>query len=154
MCIALEPSRQRGATLVELVLSIVIIGVAMAGVLTATLHVIGRSADPLLRLQAVTIAEAYLAEILQRPFGALLDSGPEPGESRSGYDDLSDYHGLDDVGARDQRGQAIAGLEGYRVQVSVETDTLAALPAKRVTVTVSHGDMDVPITLAGFRSDY
>lgn len=153
MCIASEPARQRGATLVELVLSIVILGVAVAGVLTAAFQTTRRSVDPLLLQQAVSIAEAYLAEIAQRDFGALADTGPEAGETRDVYDDLSDYHGLDDAGARDQRGQAIAGLERYRVAVTVLPATLlVTTPAKRITVTVSHPDLNAPVLLAGYRT--
>jgi len=59
---------QRGVTLVELVVFIVIMGVALAGVLKV-LEVTGRnSADPLVRKQALSIAESLLLEIQQQPF--------------------------------------------------------------------------------------
>lgn len=58
----------RGVTLVELVVFIVVVSVALAGVLK-TLEVVTRgSADPLIRKQALAIAESLLSEIEQQPF--------------------------------------------------------------------------------------
>ena len=61
-------SRQQGMTLVELVISIVIIGISAASLYSAMAAITGRSADPLLRQQSLAIAEAYLEEILLQPF--------------------------------------------------------------------------------------
>lgn len=62
------PSKQRGVTLVELMVFIVIVSVAIAGVLKV-LDISGRgSADPLVRKQALAIAESLLLEIEQQPF--------------------------------------------------------------------------------------
>lgn len=59
---------QLGVTLVELVVFIVIMGVALAGVLKV-LEITGRnSVDPLIRKQALSIAESLLLEIQQQPF--------------------------------------------------------------------------------------
>lgn len=61
-------SFQTGVTLVELVVFIVIVGVALAGVLKV-LEITNRgSADPLIRKQALSIAESLLFEIEQQPF--------------------------------------------------------------------------------------
>ena len=51
-----------GATLVELVLSIAIVGVAMAGLMAVVSGLIGRSSDPMIEHQAQAIAQAYLEE--------------------------------------------------------------------------------------------
>lgn len=60
--------KHRGVTLVELVIFIVIISVALVGVLKV-LEVTNRgSADPLVRKQALSIAESLLSEITQQPF--------------------------------------------------------------------------------------
>lgn len=57
-----------GVTLVELVIFIVIVSVALVGVLK-TLEITNRgSADPLVRKQALSIAESLLLEIQQQPF--------------------------------------------------------------------------------------
>jgi MSHA pilin protein MshD len=55
--------RQRGLSLIELVVFIVIIGVAVAGVMATLTFTNARSADPLQRKQAVLLAEALLDEI-------------------------------------------------------------------------------------------
>ena len=62
MCISLR-RRQRGVTLIELVLFIVIVGVASAAILGVMSLTTQRSADPQLRKQALAIAEAMLDEI-------------------------------------------------------------------------------------------
>lgn len=66
MCI--EPRRQRGVTLVELILFIVIVGVALTGILSVMNVTVRGSADPMARKQAIAIAESLLAEIEQQPF--------------------------------------------------------------------------------------
>jgi MSHA pilin protein MshD len=144
-------------TLVELVISIVIIGIAAAALFSAMAAITGRSADPLLRQQSLAIAEAYLEEILLQPF---LDSGgavcPAPPASRASYDNVCDYDGLSDNGARDARGQAIAALASYRVQVAVTAQAWAGLAAGdvlRVQVTVTD-PAGQPLALDGFRTRY
>lgn len=65
MCIE---RRQHGLTLIELIVFIVIVGVALAGVLTVLNHTVRHSADPLIRKQALAIAEAMMEEVLSQPF--------------------------------------------------------------------------------------
>lgn len=60
--------RQLGVTLIELIVFIVIVGAALAGVLKV-LEVTNRnSADPLVRKQALSIAESLLLEVTQQSF--------------------------------------------------------------------------------------
>ena len=60
--------RQRGVTLIELVVFIIIISVGVVGLLSVTGSTIMHSADPMIRKQALAIAESLLLEIEQRPF--------------------------------------------------------------------------------------
>ncbi len=60
--------RQRGISLIELILFIVIISVAVAGILLVMNQVTGRSADTLVRKQALAIAESLLEEVEMMPF--------------------------------------------------------------------------------------
>ncbi|TWI69446.1 MSHA pilin protein MshD [Pseudoduganella lurida] len=55
--------RQRGLTLIELIMFIVIVGVAVIGVLQVITMNTARSADPMRRKQAMAIAEALVDEI-------------------------------------------------------------------------------------------
>ena len=59
---------QRGVTLIELVVFIIIISVGVVGLLSVSGSTIMHSADPMIRKQALAIAESLLLEIEQRPF--------------------------------------------------------------------------------------
>lgn len=61
-------SRQLGVTLIELIVFIVIVSVAIAGVLKALQAANRDSADPLIRKQVLSIAESLLLEVQQQPF--------------------------------------------------------------------------------------
>ena len=148
--------RQAGATLIELVVSVVIIATVATSAMMLVVRTAGSSADPMIRVQALAIAEAYMEEILTQaltdPAGA--DTGAaEPGESRAIFDDVTDYHGLADTsGAVDQSGSLIPGLAGYNVAVTVADNLLNGVAAKRILVTVTHdGDPDFNLPLAAYR---
>lgn len=149
--------KQQGLTLIELIISIVVIGIALAGVLSVMNFTVSRSADPMIQHQAIAIAEAYLEEILTKSYA----NQPEPGwpnDNRPNYDDVGDYHGLSHSGARSQTAlnsdAPINRLESYTVTVSVSDETLTGgIDAKRIDVGVSHPS-GVNITLSGYRADY
>ena len=149
--------RQIGATLVELVVTIVVLGVGLTGILVVMDRNARASADPLIQHQAIAIAEAYLEEILTKaysdPDGA--ESGAaEVGETRPTFDDVNDYNSLPDTSVRDQSGNAIGALAAYSVAVQVVTDaTLNGLTARRVRVTVTPPSGNA-IVLGGYRADY
>lgn len=124
MCISISrlTLRQRGVTLIELVVFIIIISVGVVGLLSVTGSTILHSADPMIRKQALAIAESLLLEIEQRPFTlcvpgdrnvaatvAALDAtatdpakcwdaveamGPETGESR--YSSTAPFNNVND----------------------------------------------------------
>lgn len=60
--------RQRGASLVELIIFIVIVSVGLAGVLAVFSATAAKSADPVVRKQALAIAESLVEEISLMPF--------------------------------------------------------------------------------------
>ncbi len=151
--------RVRGAagfTLIELIVSIAIVSIAVTAVLGVLSEVSARSAQTLVQMQATQIASAYLNEVLLRPF-ADPDSNPiEP--SRDQFDDIWDYNGLVDVGARDQYNSPTA-LSQFRVTVQVATPPAGALqlvPQSSmaiVTVTVAN-PTGVLVVLSGYRTHY
>ena len=63
-----DKPRQAGISLVEVIVFIVVVGVALAGVLGALNVATRYSADPLVQKQALAIAEALLEEIELMPF--------------------------------------------------------------------------------------
>lgn len=123
--------RQRGATLVELVMTIVIISVAIAGVVGAFALISGRGADPLNQTRAVELAQLYIDEIITKkyddstPQGGFpkysggCNIGPDGGESRGSFNDVDDYHDTTDSPPRTVEG-TIDGYEGFTVAVEVE----------------------------------
>lgn len=146
---------EQGATLVELLVSIVIVAIAASTILGVLAMTTAASADPMIRHQAAAIAEAYLEEVLLKP---LSDPDGVDGEAvRADFDDLDDYDGLSDAGARDQFGSPIAGLDAYNVAISVvPSAALAGVPAVdalRVDVIVSHVN-DVNFVLSGYRTRF
>ena len=58
----------RGVTLVELIVFIVIVGVAMAGLFAAFNTITAASADPQVRKQALAIAESLMDEVQLMPY--------------------------------------------------------------------------------------
>jgi MSHA pilin protein MshD len=154
---------QAGLTLVELTVSIAVIGIALSGTLLAMSRMSRNSADPMIVNQATAVSEAYLEEILLRPFydpdlGAGGGTCPAKEATRDLYDNVCDYNGLDDSGARDQEGNAVAGLESYRVRVTVDSAATingltGAAEVVRVDVRVTNGSF-VDLTLSGYRTRY
>jgi MSHA pilin protein MshD len=139
---------QLGLTLIELVISMMIIGIAVVGILSVMTQTTRHSADPMIQHQAVAIAEAYLEEILTKSYTAQPGSG-----ARANYDDIDDYGGLADNGAEDQFGNPIAGLGSYNIAVTVTDTTLSGVTAKRIDVRVTHSNL-VDLTLSSYRTDY
>jgi MSHA pilin protein MshD len=158
-------SRAAGTTLIELIVALVIVGIAVAGVLTVYVSTVRRSADPMVQQQAQFLAEAYLEEILLKRFfdpeTGLVCSGPAEA-GRALFDNVCDYNGLVDTPPQNQFGVALAGLAGYTVSVAVDAggtvnlnglNNAPAVRVLRVDVTVT-GPNNVVSTLSGYRANY
>jgi MSHA pilin protein MshD len=63
MCIKRLPARQTGLTLIELIMFMLIVGIAASAMLAAVTTIASRSPDPLLRKQAMLRAESLLEEV-------------------------------------------------------------------------------------------
>lgn len=63
-----QSTHQRGLTLIELLVFIVVVSVAIVGVLAVLNFTVRHSADPLVRKQVLALAESILSEIEQQPF--------------------------------------------------------------------------------------
>ena len=148
----------RGFTLIELVLFIAVLGIAVAGVLAAYDFAARGSADPIVKKQALAIAESLLEEIQQMPFTYCDPDDPavstamssaacttpetamsaEAGESRysatTPFDNVNDYNGYNTAaevppGIKDITGTPIAGLGIYDATVTVTQVALGGIPA-------------------------
>ena len=140
-------ARQRGVTLMELVVGIVVIAIAGAALSGTLAYLNGSGNTSILQAQAQSIANAYLNEITAKRFTA---DGVEG--SRDQYDDISDYNGLVDPVATDEFG-TVAG--NFRVTVNVVPAALNGIPAaamRRIDVTVAYG-ATFSVVATGYRSN-
>lgn len=176
-------SWQRGISLIELIMFIVIVGVGVAGILGVMNQTTGHSADPLVRKQAVAIAEALLEEIELMPStfcdptdanaasavvaavaangcAATVEAiGPEAGETRYGptfFNNVNDYHGFAMAGINDIINAAVTGLGAYSASVTVANAAYGGIPASEsllITVTVTPPSGDA-VVMHGYRTRY
>lgn len=145
-------------TLVEIVVAIVIIAISITGTLMLVDTTTRRSADPMLERQAISIAESYLEEALQKSYLDPSDGTlcPTPEGARALYDNVCDFNNLDETGARDQNGNAVTGLDAYRVQMRIDPSaTLGTLSGAgdllRVDIVVTD-PTGRPLRLSGYRT--
>jgi MSHA pilin protein MshD len=144
--------RQSGFSLIELILFIVVVSVGIAGILMVMDVSVKSSADPMVRKQAMALADSLMEEILLKAYDDPdgLPNVVEPG--RSSYDDVSDYDAINETVSA--TGPIFTGLPanlyGYTIQISVAAATLGTVAAKKVTVTVSRGADSISMT--GYRT--
>ena len=140
--------RQRGMSLLEVVIFIVVLGIGITGMAILYNQLTLASVDPLVRKQAVAIAKSLMEEIQLRPFtycdpddpavftaSSTADCDPTkienigaetfaPGtETRYAdprFDNVNDYHGFSMPGSiQDISNNPIAGLNGYSATIAV-----------------------------------
>lgn len=155
-----KPKRDCGFTLVEMIITITLAGIIAVGIVQVSGKMVSQSANPMLRYQAIAIAEAYLNEILAKNFEPL--SSCTAATDRSQFKSICQYNGLNDSvaagGAKDQNNTAIAGLAAYAVTVNVtESDKLGditdATATQLITVSVD-GPADLDASLSAYRSNF
>ncbi len=127
-----------GMTLVELIIAIVIVGTALAGLVAVYNRANIASADPLITQQMLAIAETMMEEVMLKPYG----SGAAQPEQRVDYTEIGHYDKYaTTTGIVGVDGGAIAGLERYNVAVSVAPTTLTNIAdagnVRRIQVVVT-----------------
>jgi MSHA pilin protein MshD len=148
----------RGFTLIELVIFIVVVSVGIAGILKVSTVVVASSTDPMVRKQAIAVAETMLEEILLKEYAKPSGStvlGFGAGGSRSAYDCVDDYANYTtSTGIVDATGASTAGLAAFNFSpaISVTSTPLGGQTVKWVVVSVT-GPQGV-ITLSGYRGNY
>ncbi len=205
---------QSGMTLVELVVAIIVLAIALTAVTFTLQGGISNSADTLLQVRTVALAQAYLDEILGKrydentpnrgvppcrasaPIGRQCSQepvssscppsappspppplfGPDGGETRSRFDDVDDYHCLDEGDGQvnplqDALGNTRTGYDNFRVQVKVRYINIAMMgdeefglavnnelddqyDAKLVTVTVSHRSQTAGVDFSAYKANF
>jgi MSHA pilin protein MshD len=141
-----------GFTLPELVLLIVVLSIAIAGVMVVFTTAVRGSADPLVAKQGLAIAEALVEEIQLASYAVQ----PGTGTVRQDFDDVLDYHGYATAGGMvGIDGVAIPGLSAFNVaSIAVTATALNGVgEAFRIVVTVS-GPGGFSISLEGYKVNY
>lgn len=174
---------ERGLSLIELLVFIVVVGIAVTGVLSVFSLNARTSADPVVQKQALAIADSLLEEVLAKPYTycdtddanvetasstagcatmAETAMAPEAGETRysnlTPYDNVNDYNNFQMLnGIVDPSGNAVPDLNGYTASVQVQpAGAFNGIPAGEtllVTVTVT-GPGNHGVTLSGYRTRY
>jgi MSHA pilin protein MshD len=163
--------RQSGISLVELIMFIIIVGFGVAGILLVMNVTTQSSTDPMLRKQALSIAESLLEEIQLQPFtycdptddnvatatGAFVGAGgcatlaegygPEAGESR--YSITQPFNNVNDYGgaASGATGFSMNGIRG------LDNVAIAGLENYAATVTITDSAVDTVPAEASLRID-
>lgn len=143
-----------GFTLIELIIGIVVLGIAAVGIMTALGRTTTLNVDPLLRAQSLALAQSFLDEAGGKPFypqdlDPRFDTEPEapinpcdpaeqpdlttlPDASRSvlltyvcAYDGYA--ASTHEAGLMTPDGNPIEGLDGYDVRVSVSRDSAGGI---------------------------
>jgi MSHA pilin protein MshD len=162
-----KAAKQRGISLIELIMFIVIVSTAMAGILLVMDQVTRSSADPLIRKQAFAVAESMLEEIrLQDLSGVACTMVLGPDLARTGVTSVWDYcnysttNGILDFSTN----SGVPGLESYNI-TGVAVTNLSAIGAGtfggtpipagsgvQITVTVGNAFGFDPVTATGYRA--
>jgi MSHA pilin protein MshD len=145
------PSQNRGFTLIELIIGLLVFAVAIASLTNVFLPQVQKGIDPIWQVRAVTLAQSLSNEIRAKAFdentgfggaagpcGDLLACstsavlGPDGTETRANFDDVDDYHGLvlqgSDIASSLGSNTSFAGVDvyaGFSAQVSVVYDNNA-----------------------------
>lgn len=179
---SIRPTLQRGITLIEQIIFIIIISVGVVGLVSVMNPMVRHSADPMLTKQLAVIADSLLNEVMHQPFSwcdpddaaamtALsyadcanpqnLTVAVPSGESRYGsnpgtaFDNVADYGGFGMNDINDAAGDN--AMSGFRADVAVlQSGTALGLAdnsaALTVTFTVSRGRESFSST--GYRFRY
>lgn len=151
--------RQRGVTLVELIVFIMIVSIAVVGILGVIAMTTSQSADPLRRKQALMIAESLMEEVQMASF-TYCDptspdadtaansaactipenwgqNAPEPGTGGRPYDNINDYvsapatavAAFDLAGVLSDASGSAFAAPGYTATVAITPAELGACPS-------------------------
>lgn len=133
--------RAAGATLIEVVVFMVVVGIALAAVVNTFSQHISSVNTPLIRIRALALVQAQLDDVLARKFDENTPTGGVPAcgsaagvaclgiSSDADYDDVGDFNGFTNT------------VDGYGISVVVvNAGSELGIPnaqARRISVTVT-----------------
>lgn len=147
----------KGFTLIELVMIIVLLGIIMPGVMLYFIQGVKGSAAAQRRTTAIFLAEGLMEEIKSKSWDEVttIDSdcsnasssplGPDGGESRATYDDIDDFNGISNTPPKDSQDGDMNNYAGFTQQATVSYVAAADLNApvggptcyKRISVSIT-----------------
>ena len=171
--------RASGFSLVEAVATILVLGIALTAVVQTLSFAFRKQSDGLWQSRTVALAEAYFEEMAAKRFDEASGVGgipacaptaipcsalgPDAGETRTDFDDVDDFDGLDESPPVDATGTTRTGYDGFRVQISVayldaaQVGTLGlddVTDAKRVDITVTPPGGGSALTFRSVRANF
>jgi MSHA pilin protein MshD len=169
--------QQTGFTLIETVIVIALVGAMMAGMTALFMNNVGHSHRPYLRQKALAVANAFMDEIVRKRWneatplgGGCVNTGAScaggagvvaigaDGETRATYDDIDDYHGLNQSPPQDSSATNMPGYDGYTVNVSVTQpgsswNGVPAADVRLITVSVTSSSGET-LTISAYRVNF
>ena len=156
-----------GFSLVETVITIMVIAVALTAVTSSMDLSVRRGADPLWQARAVQMMQSYFDDILALRFqdetppgggavGSCTVAGPEAGESdRGDYDDVDDYDGLVEQGQFLDTGAGPGSQYQISVSVLCRSVTVGSTSGftKVITITMT-GSVGETLVMSAMRGDF
>lgn len=167
---------QHGFTLLELLIFIVIVSVGIVGILQVMNVTTSHSADPQIRKQALSIAEALMEEVSLAHFTICDPSDPAadgatstgdcsiletvgPGTDTRPYNNVNHYvaaYGVPQpMAIADVNSVDVPGLANYSATIEIAQEALGTIPTDaslRITIRVTNGNET--IRLDGYRTRY
>ncbi len=165
--------KAKGFSLIEIVITIVLVGTMMGGLSVIFAKNVESSYRPYLRQRALAVANAFMEEISRKRWdevtpigGGCVNTGVSCGTgtlapgmnteeaARADYDDVDDYNAIiNQTPPEDSAGAAMPGYSGFSVTVSVTQPAWNGVPAadvKLITVSVTSNSNET-IILQSYR---
>jgi len=144
-------------------MTIVIMAVASVGMISALSFALKHQSDSMPQAKMVALAQAYFDEIMAKRYDENAPIGGRPacsatttacslasafddGESRAQYDDLDDFHGLDEQPPLHADGTPMSAYAGFRVQVSVRYPTAGQIVTLGVATATDAKIVDIQVS--------
>ena len=150
-----HPRCQSGISLVEMILSLVLVSIAVTGLLTWVAQMSGASANPVLQTQALYVAESYMEEILLRPMNDPDGVMEGCSTARDQWDDVGDFNCLNTPNRpTTPGGTPVERLQDYQVSIEVaDIRNWEGVPARRIEVRVQHLEGGIDFRLIGYKAN-
>ena len=151
-------SYTKGFTLIELVISIVVVGAGVTAIFSLTTQAASYGTDPMTYKQSMAIAESYMEEIRGKRFSTGSCPSVPTSNVRANYSYICHYDTSgSDVAIADQQGNSILDWSQYTVRVTVTNSSFNGITssnAQKIVVLVQHASTNTSVSLTSYRTNY